>query len=72
MARTTTIISDALRVAGQGASARITRGVAADAIEIRIGDECVRIHVPTEDANAIAAAIASDLLAALPVIGDPA
>jgi hypothetical protein len=72
MARTTVIISDDLRVAGLGASARITRGVVADAIEIRIGDEVVRIHVPAEQANGIAAAIAADLYACLPVVGDPA
>ncbi len=70
MARTTVIISDALRVAGLGASARITRGMVTDALEVRIGDEVVRIHVPAEQANGIAAAIASDLLAALPVVGE--
>lgn len=70
MARTTVIISDALRVAGLGASARISRGVTSDAIEIRIGDEVVRVHVPAEQANGIAAAIAADLYAALPVIGE--
>jgi hypothetical protein len=72
MARTTVIISDELRVAGLGASARITHGVVADALEIRIGDEVVRVYIPAEQAHSIAAAIAADLLAALPVIGDPA
>ena len=70
MARTTVIISDALRVAGLGASARISRGVTSDALEVRIGDEVVRIHVPAEQANSIAAAIAADLYACLPVVGE--
>jgi len=72
MARTTTIVSDQLWLDALGADASVTMAETTAALEIRIGDEVVRIHVPAEQAHAIAAAIAADLLAALPVIGDPA
>jgi hypothetical protein len=73
MARTTVIISDDLRNAGLGASAKLDDGNAwTPMLEIRIGDEVVRIGVPQDQIHGIAAAIAADLLAALPVIGDPA
>lgn len=73
MARTTLIISDDLMVAGLGASARLeVASLHRWVLEIRIGDEAVRVIVPEEQAHGIAAAIASDLLAALPVVGGAA
>jgi hypothetical protein len=70
MARTTVIISDDLRNAGLGASAKLDHHAAWSAmLEIRVGDEIVRIAVPENQIHGIAAAIASDLLAALPVVG---
>ena len=71
MARTTVIISDdLLRVAGLGASAKVDRITGwHTAIEVRIGDEIVRICVPDDQAHGLAASIASDLLGCLPVVG---
>ncbi len=70
MARTTVIISDDLRVAGLGAGAKLEQGSAwSTMLQIRVGDEVVRIVIPEDQAHSIAAAIASDLLAALPVVG---
>ena len=71
MARTT-IISDDLWTGALGASARIDQGTTHTAIEVRIGDETIRIVVPADQAHGIAATIASDLLACLPVVGEVA
>lgn len=70
MARTTILISDDLAVAGLGASARIVDSAypLTSSIEIRIGDETIKVHVPTNQAHSIAAAISADLLAVLPVV----
>ena len=70
MARTT-IISDGLRNQALGASAKVDWLTAYDTVlEVRIGDETIRIVVPADQAHSIAAAIASDLLACLPVVGE--
>lgn len=72
MARTT-IISDELWTSALGASAKVDRITGGHtAIEVRIGDETIRICVPADQAHSIAAAIASDLLACLPVVGGAA
>ena len=68
MARTT-IISDELWTSALGASAKVDRTPWHTAIQLRIGDEIIRIVVPADQAHGIAAAIASDLLACLPVVG---
>jgi hypothetical protein len=44
---------------------------ASSAIRIRLGADSVLIHVDREDVTGVVAAIAADLLALLPVIGDP-
>lgn len=41
-------------------------------ITIAVGDAVATFLVPADERNAIAAGIAADLLAALPVIGEPA
>lgn len=71
MARTT-IISDDLWTGALGASAKVDSYAVAyhSAVEIRVGDETIRIIVPAGQAHGIAAAIASDLLACLPVVGE--
>jgi hypothetical protein len=69
MARTTIII-DALQTKALGASAKVDRLTSIDSVlEVRIGNETIRIVVPADQAHGIAAAIASDLLACLPVVG---
>lgn len=71
MARTTLIISDELTgPRALGASAKLEQMGGFNVIQLRIGDEVVRIVVSTDQAHGIAAAIASDLLACLPVVGE--
>jgi len=40
-------------------------------IRIELGADVVNIHLDRDDVHAVAAAIAADLIACLPVIGDP-
>jgi hypothetical protein len=40
-------------------------------IRLELGADVVIIHCDREDVHGVAAAIAADLIAALPVIGDP-
>ena len=63
MARTT-IISDDLWTDALGASAKIEEVIG------HHGAIQIRIVVPADQAHGIAAAIASDLLACLPVVGE--